>query len=74
MAIDLVNQKISYYDDNVSKINPSNKSYTSLLEEYLQNPKLDLSDIVGMASDLLLAGIDTVVFFLQTFQEYQRVK
>lgn len=32
----------------------------SILEEYLLNPNLDLPDIVGMSSDLLLAGIDTV--------------
>lgn len=32
----------------------------SLLDDYLQNPKLDLPDVVGMACDLLLAGVDTV--------------
>lgn len=32
----------------------------SLLESYLSSPELDLRDIVGMAADFLLAGIDTV--------------
>jgi hypothetical protein len=34
----------------------------SLLEEYLKNEALDIKDIVGMACDMLLAGIDTVSF------------
>lgn len=32
----------------------------SLLEEYLKNEALDHKDIVGMACDMLLAGVDTV--------------
>lgn len=32
----------------------------SLLEEYFKNEALDVKDIVGMACDMLLAGIDTV--------------
>lgn len=32
----------------------------SLLEEYFKNGALDTKDIVGMACDMLLAGIDTV--------------
>lgn len=32
----------------------------SLLEEYLKNEALDIKDIVGMACDMLLAGVDTV--------------
>lgn len=32
----------------------------SLLEEYLRNEALDIKDVVGMACDMLLAGIDTV--------------
>lgn len=39
------------------KIEPAGRS---LLDDYLQNPKLDLPDVVGMACDLLLAGVDTV--------------
>lgn len=33
----------------------------SLLEQYLQNDQLDVKDVIGMAADMLLAGIDTVV-------------
>ena len=32
----------------------------SLLEIYLRNPALDFKDVLGMACDMLLAGIDTV--------------
>lgn len=38
----------------------------SLLDDYLQNPKLDLPDVVGMACDLLLAGVDTVTHSMET--------
>lgn len=34
----------------------------SLLEEYLKNDALDIKDVVGMACDMLLAGVDTVSF------------
>lgn len=34
----------------------------SLLDEYLKNEALDIKDIVGMACDILLAGVDTVSF------------
>ena len=34
----------------------------SLLEKYLTNPALDEKDVVGMACDMLLAGVDTVNF------------
>jgi len=34
----------------------------SLLEEYSKNDALDVKDIVGMACDMLLAGMDTVSF------------
>lgn len=34
----------------------------SLLEEYLKNEALDIKDVVGMACDMLLAGVDTVSF------------
>jgi len=34
----------------------------SLLEEYLKNDALDIKDIMGMACDMLLAGVDTVSF------------
>ena len=32
----------------------------SFLNAYLENPALDIKDVVGMACDMLLAGIDTV--------------
>jgi len=35
----------------------------SLLDLYLSSPNLDKKDIVGMAVDLLLAGMDTVRYF-----------
>ncbi|KAI5750989.1 hypothetical protein M8J77_003161 [Diaphorina citri] len=35
---------------------------TSLLENYLANPKLSRRDIVGMSVDILLAGIDTSAY------------
>lgn len=34
----------------------------SLLEEYLGNPRLDRRDVVGMAADVLLAGVDTTTY------------
>lgn len=34
----------------------------SLLEQYLKNENLDIKDVVGMACDMLLAGVDTVSF------------
>lgn len=34
----------------------------SLLEQYLLNKELDTKDVIGMAADMLLAGIDTVYF------------
>lgn len=52
VAIDLVEQKIAGFD--------AGKATRSILEDYLINPKLEKSDVVGMAGDLLLAGIDTV--------------
>ncbi|XP_011703947.1 PREDICTED: cytochrome P450 302a1, mitochondrial, partial [Wasmannia auropunctata] len=34
----------------------------SLLEEYLKNDALDIKDVVGMACDMLLAGVDTTTY------------
>ncbi|XP_018342302.1 PREDICTED: cytochrome P450 302a1, mitochondrial isoform X2 [Trachymyrmex septentrionalis] len=34
----------------------------SLLEEYLKNETLDIKDIVGMACDMFLAGVDTTTY------------
>ncbi|XP_076632594.1 cytochrome P450 302a1, mitochondrial [Colletes latitarsis] len=34
----------------------------SFLNAYLENPALDIKDVVGMACDMLLAGIDTTTY------------
>lgn len=52
VAVDLVAQKVAAFQQG--------NSAGSILEEYLQNPQLNVADVVGMASDVLLAGIDTV--------------
>lgn len=64
VAIDLVNQKIACLKDDPQ--NAQNAGRRSLLDDYLANPKLDMYDIVGMACDLLLAGVDTVS--IQTYE------
>lgn len=62
MAIDLVTQKLSYFDEANSIRNGSETKSKSLLDEYLKNPNIDLADITGMTGDMLLAGVDTVEF------------
>ncbi|XP_017482732.1 PREDICTED: cytochrome P450 302a1, mitochondrial-like isoform X1 [Rhagoletis zephyria] len=64
VAIDLVSQKLAYFKDSKEVSDGANPDggtmqRSSLIEEYLKNPNLDLCDVVGMAADLLLAGIDT---------------
>uniref|UniRef100_A0A1A9W4R6 Cytochrome P450 302a1, mitochondrial n=1 Tax=Glossina brevipalpis TaxID=37001 RepID=A0A1A9W4R6_9MUSC len=61
-AVDLVSQKLCFFKESNSGDSFSPLKRTSLIEEYLKNPKLDLSDVVGMAADLLLAGIDTTSY------------
>uniref|UniRef100_A0A1B0B7U0 Cytochrome P450 302a1, mitochondrial n=1 Tax=Glossina palpalis gambiensis TaxID=67801 RepID=A0A1B0B7U0_9MUSC len=61
VAIDLVSQKLCFFKESGAG-SPSTLRRTSLIEEYLKNPNLDLSDVVGMAADLLLAGIDTTSY------------
>ncbi|XP_066583549.1 cytochrome P450 302a1, mitochondrial [Prorops nasuta] len=41
---------------------PTIKRKQSLLDTYLSNPNLDEKDVVGMACDMLLAGIDTTTY------------
>ncbi|XP_015180048.1 PREDICTED: cytochrome P450 302a1, mitochondrial-like isoform X2 [Polistes dominula] len=53
IAIEMVNKKIEKGTD---------LSTNSLLDAYLKNPALDKKDIVGMACDMLLAGIDTTSY------------
>lgn len=62
MAIDFVTQKLTYFEEEVILKRPGKPETKkiSLLEEYLKNPNIDLADIVGMAGDMLLGGVDTV--------------
>lgn len=55
VAIDFVSQKTK------NKLENGEKS-TTFFEEYLKNPKLELGDVIGMACDLILAGIDTTTY------------
>lgn len=57
MAVELLSAKVTFFEDT-----DSNNKTISLLKSYLLSPELDLKDIVGMAADFLLAGIDTVSF------------
>lgn len=56
IAIEMVTQKIQNKTISQKK--------NSFLDVYLSNPALDKKDIVGMACDMLLAGIDTVCIFI----------
>lgn len=40
----------------------TNRRKKSFLDAYLSNPALDTKDIVGMACDMLLAGVDTTTY------------
>lgn len=62
MAVDFVTQKLTYFDKSyrIKKMSNSGTRSKSLLEEYVKNPNIDVADIIGMAGDMLLAGIDTV--------------
>lgn len=64
VAVDLVSQKLAFFKDtsDESTESPCSLSRTSLVEQYLKNPNLDLCDVVGMAADLLLAGVDTTSY------------
>lgn len=63
VAVKLVAQKLAYFkEENTQKSSAGSLTRSSLIEEYLKNPILDLSDVVGMASDLLLAGVDTTSY------------
>ncbi|XP_001661673.2 cytochrome P450 302a1, mitochondrial [Aedes aegypti] len=58
-AVELVSQKLLYFDEDQQKLASGRHRSRSLLEEYLRNPNLELHDIIGMAADLLLAGVHT---------------
>ncbi|XP_075164365.1 cytochrome P450 302a1, mitochondrial isoform X2 [Haematobia irritans] len=67
VAVDLVSSKLVFFKDEEESIeeDPDNLwslRRNSLVEEYMKNPNLDLFDVVGMAADLLLAGIDTTSY------------
>ncbi|XP_067646683.1 cytochrome P450 302a1, mitochondrial [Eurosta solidaginis] len=63
IAIELVSQKLAYFNENVTKNDKDViMSRSSLVEEYLKNPNLSLCDVICMAADLLLAGIDTTSY------------
>ncbi|XP_034943808.1 cytochrome P450 302a1, mitochondrial [Chelonus insularis] len=55
-AVEMVNLKVKQMKER------SNKDNASLLELYLQNGDVDTKDVVGMACDMLLAGIDTTTY------------
>lgn len=57
VAVNLVQRKLASFD---RKAAADRKDRRSLLDDYLLNPKLELPDIVGFSTDLLLAGTDTV--------------
>ncbi|XP_058462813.1 cytochrome P450 302a1, mitochondrial [Malaya genurostris] len=61
-AVELVSQKLLYFDEDRQKLASGQHRSRSLLEEYLRNPNLDLYDITGMAADLLLAGVHTTSY------------
>uniref|UniRef100_W8CDG2 Cytochrome P450 302a1, mitochondrial n=1 Tax=Ceratitis capitata TaxID=7213 RepID=W8CDG2_CERCA len=66
VAIGFVSQKLNYFKESKTNGDANSPdgtmSRSSLVEEYLKNPKLDLCDVVGMAADLLLAGVDTTSY------------
>lgn len=80
VAIDLISEKISYYrEDRQQKFSAGYMKRTSLIDEYLKNPNLDLSDIIGVGNDLLLAGVDTTsyttsftLYYLGRYPEVQK--
>jgi ecdysteroid 25-hydroxylase CYP302A1 len=56
VGIELVKKKINRMQNKEDQKHVEK----SLLEQYLDNPNLGMQDIVGMAADLLLAGVHTV--------------
>lgn len=69
VAIELVTKKKSQY--NVTDEQTYRIGSRPLLEEYLKNSKIDQKDIVGMAADLLLGGIDTVKHNFSFWKTYK---
>uniref|UniRef100_A0A1B0FV58 Cytochrome n=1 Tax=Lutzomyia longipalpis TaxID=7200 RepID=A0A1B0FV58_LUTLO len=57
VALELVEKKVQELTGNDDKVGKK-----SLIEEYLRNENLEIRDIVGMAADFFLAGIDTTTY------------
>lgn len=55
----MVSMKVLKLNDNPDDCASRSRS---IMMEYLTNSKLNFSDVVVMATDFLLAGIDTVNF------------
>jgi ecdysteroid 25-hydroxylase CYP302A1 len=55
VAIDLVALKMTTFEEK-------SQSPPTLLEQYIASKDLDFKDIVGMACDVLLAGMDTITY------------
>ncbi|XP_063975595.1 cytochrome P450 302a1, mitochondrial isoform X2 [Diachasmimorpha longicaudata] len=56
VAIDMVTRKANRMKESGGNEKPS------ILENYLSNKNVDLKDVVGVACDMLLAGIDTTAY------------
>ncbi|XP_011307740.1 cytochrome P450 302a1, mitochondrial [Fopius arisanus] len=56
VAIDMVIRKANKMKEKGVSEKPS------ILENYICNPNIDLKDVVGVACDMLLAGIDTTAY------------
>ncbi|KAJ1523528.1 hypothetical protein ONE63_001378 [Megalurothrips usitatus] len=61
VAVELVKKKADLLASK-STLESNEDAVPSLLELYLSSPNLDYKDVVGMAVDLLLAGIDTTAY------------
>ncbi|XP_063220343.1 cytochrome P450 302a1, mitochondrial isoform X2 [Bacillus rossius redtenbacheri] len=57
IAVQLVLQKMELMKECANKCSPEH--HPSLLEAYLSSPDIDYKDVIGMAVDMILAGIDT---------------
>uniref|UniRef100_A0AAG5DFR8 Cytochrome P450 n=1 Tax=Anopheles atroparvus TaxID=41427 RepID=A0AAG5DFR8_ANOAO len=61
-AVELVSEKLLYFNEDQQRLASGEHGSKSLMEEYLRNPNLELNDIIGMAADLLLAGVHTTSY------------
>ncbi|XP_014209811.1 cytochrome P450 302a1, mitochondrial [Copidosoma floridanum] len=60
VAVQMVSEKIGKLRHTGG--DAASRGKESLLDTYLQNPALDHKDVIGMACDMLLAGIDTTTY------------